>query len=189
LEWEAEIAVRCSNNDRRAQEELFKHYSAPMLGICSRYARNKDEAKDILHDGFIKIFTHISTFKGNCSLKTWMTVIFINTAITHVKKDRKFSYYEGDELESHLDHADHVDQETDVNLLEDIPVDEVLDFVQKLPEKYRVIINMYSIDGYSHKEIASVLNISEGTSKSQLSRARKMLMALIRDKKKVYEQV
>jgi RNA polymerase sigma factor (sigma-70 family) len=185
---ENDLVRKCKKGDETAQALLFNRYAAAMLGVCLRYARNKEEARDWLHDGFVKIFTHIASFKTESSLKTWMTSIFINTALSHLGK--AIEQHRHIQIEE-VDLADHVSEmnenELD-NILYSLSQEEVLATVQELPEKYRLILNLYCVDGFTHRAIADKLGISEGTSKSQLSRARKLLINLILQKKVMYEK-
>lgn len=178
---EAELIISCKKGDRAGQEQLFIRYSSRMMGICMRYTRNRDDARDLLHDGFIKIFNNIRNFKEESSLTTWMSRIFINTALSYLKsRHNKYSYLEiSDELAEIEDAVEEVPD----TLLQDLSSEEVLQMVQQLPDKYRLIINLYSIDGFTHKMIAEQLGISEGTSKSQLSRGRQLLLKTIRLKR------
>lgn len=161
----------CQRNDRNAQRELFEKYSSYMMGICLRYCGNEEDAKDVLHDGFIKVFDSIGKFKGNSKLSTWMARVFINLSLNRLRHGRlKHPHVEFD-LSKEVITPDHNKQEENTNK----NPEQVLAAVQNLPDIYRAIINMYAIDGMSHKEIAKTLDITVGTSKSRLSRAREML--------------
>lgn len=177
---ELEIIKGCQNNDRKAQELLFKKYHPPLLGICYRYSANTEEAKDILQEGFIKIFNYIKTFREESSLATWMSKIIINTAITQYNKN--------------LDYKSIIslnDSMKDPAVFDDIPyqefsTDEILGAIQELPDEFRTVINLYAIEGFRHKEISKMLNISESNSKIRYLRAKKLLlekMNNIKDKK------
>jgi RNA polymerase sigma factor (sigma-70 family) len=172
---EAELISRCRKDDRMAQEELFHSYAGKMMGICLRYTRNKDDARDLLHDGFIKVLTHIKGFKEESALTTWMSRIFVNTALTHLKSNyKKYIHLEpGDEM------AEDFEDELPDKLAEELSSEEVLEMVQMLPDKYRIIINLYCVDGFTHRMISEQLGISEGTSKSQLSRGRQLLSKMV----------
>ena len=163
---EEELIKRCKNNDRVAQKELFDIYSGKMMAICLRYCKNQEDAKDLLQDGFYKVLTKIKSFKGQSKLETWMTRIFINLSLNSFRHGRK--KYLHAELDDNI-------QEEEVEVTEERDPNKVLLALQELPDIYRIVINMYAIDGLSHKEISAMLNISEGSSKSRLSRARKLL--------------
>lgn len=154
-----------------------------MLGICLRYSKDIEEAKDIMHDGYIKIFLNINEFKGESSLSTWMTRIMINTAINQIRKRKKLNQnYDFDTLGLEINDQSNDLGEEDIK---DNTIEEVLKWVHQLPEKYRVIINMYAIDGMSHRDIANELGISEGTSRSQLSRARSLISKYIKERNRI----
>lgn len=164
---EEELIRRCKENDRQAQKELFDRFSAKMMAVCIRYCGNHEDAKDVLQDGFYNVLTKIGTFKGNSRLETWMTRLFINVALNSFRQ--KFKKYRHDEITD--DMPDEVIEEG----TEQYDTNKVMSALQELPDIYRVVINMYAIDNMSHAEIAKALRISEGSSKSRLSRARKLL--------------
>lgn len=143
-----------------------------MFGICLGYANDRDQAKDILQDGFIKIFASIENYNNNGSLEGWVRRIIVNTAIDYYRKSIK-------QLNNvDIEEAENMDGET--SILENIYEKELLSLIQKLPEGSRIIFNLFVIEGYSHLEISELLNISQGTSKSQFSRARLLLKEMIR---------
>lgn len=163
------IIERCKNYDRKAQKELYDVYSPILLGICIRYSKSRQEAEDILQDGFIKILTKINDFKGDGSFEGWMKRIVVNTAISHFHKNKKHNeIYDIDEI-----------NETDIKGhsfgSSDFTKEELLNVINSLPEGYKVVFNLYAIEGYKHKEIADMLNINQNTSKSQYSRAKDKL--------------
>ena len=165
----------CSKGDRKVQQELYSRFSSKLLAICARYARSVPEAEDILQEGFIKAFNHIKNFRYESKLETWLTRIMINTALNY---QRKKLY-----LFPMID-VDEVPLKEDENIsLSGFHFNELLTFVQSLPDGCRVVFNMFAIEGYSHKEISERLSISEGTSKSQYSRARQLLMQRINSEK------
>lgn len=143
-----------------------------MFGVCLGYANGRDQAKDMLQDGFIKIFASIKNYNNNGSLEGWVRRIIVNTAIDYYRKSIK-------ELNKvDIEEAENMDIET--SILENIYEKELLNLIQKLPEGCRIIFNLYVIEGYNHLEISELLNISQGTSKSQFSRARLLLKEMIR---------
>ena len=173
-----EILQECINGNAVAQSKLYKMFANKMLGVCLRYCNSVDDAKDIMQEGFVKVFTTLHKFKGNSSVTTWITRIMMNTAIDNFRKNKKLKFTESfDKYSNDQDFEDHTEV---VN--EPLSVDELLALVQKLPTGYRVVFNMYAIDEMSHREIANHLGISEGTSKSQLARARKQLQAWVNEK-------
>ena len=173
------LILNCKKQDRKAQELLFRKYSSAMLGICVRYLKNRDAAKDLLHDGFIKIFEKINSFNGNSSLHTWMTRIFINLSLDCLRKNMKHELR--DEFEIMEQYSIENYHENDVSI-GNVSGEQVMEAVIKLPIKYRVVINLFVIDEYSHKEISNILGIPEGTSKSHVSRGLKLMEKMLTSK-------
>ncbi len=167
-----EIIEGCARNERRAQQILYDKYSRLLLGVCLRYASDRAEAEDILQDSFLKIFFNIKEYSGTGSFIGWLRKVAVNTAITHYHKNLKFRY--------HIDIDEYVSVETGVNSFnEDIyTADELYSVLNELPAGYRMVFNLYAVEGYKHKEIAEMLGIDTNTSKSQYSRAK----AVIREK-------
>jgi RNA polymerase sigma-70 factor (ECF subfamily) len=168
---EENLIKDCLRRDRRAQQQLFDLYSAKMYGICYRYVRQPMEAEDIVITAFTRIFERIDQFKGQGSFEGWIRRIVVNEALTSLRKSRAMY------VETDLEKADF---EPDYDQLSDhLEAEDLLNMIGQLPPGYSVVFNMYAIDGYSHKEIAEQLGISENTSKSQLSRARVYLQKLL----------
>ncbi len=179
MDYLTEIIEGCKSGKRKYQEKLYKIFSKKMYAVCLRYTKNKEEAEDIVHDGFIKIFKKISSYKFKGSFEGWMKRVMINIAIERYHK-RNHLYLVSDIYETNSNIAINEG-------IENISAKELLDYIQELSVKYRTVFNLYAIDGYSHKEIAEMLNISESTSRSNLSRARKMLKEKIMDSTLVNE--
>jgi len=166
-----EIIAECKQEKAWAQEKLFKLFAPKMLGICRRYLVSVDDARDAMQDGFVKIFLNINKYEGRSSFNTWITRIMMNTAIDMVKKINKVQfvrddYFFNDELgpvEDDFIEPDGLNQQ------------QLLNLIDKLPNGYKIVFNMFAIEGLGHKDIAGILGISEGTSKSQLNRARAFL--------------
>lgn len=160
----------CKKGDRKAQESLYKALASKMMGVCMRYAKDTFEAEDILQMGFVKVFQKVSEFRSDGSFEGWIRRIMVNTAIeTYRKNLRSLNVVDIDEV------YDQPQSTFDMGKLE---LNDLMKLVQQLSNGYRIVFNMYAIEGYSHKEIAKELGISEGASKSQLSRAR----AILKDK-------
>lgn len=160
----------CKRKERKAQELLYQALASKMLGVCVRYAKDSFEAEDILQSGFIKVFQKVSEFRGDGSFEGWIRRIMVNTAIeVYRKNQRSLNVVDIDQV------FDEPQTMFDMSGLE---TKDLLKLIKQLPGGYRLVFNMYVIEGYSHKEIGEQLNISEGASKSQLSRAR----ALLREK-------
>ncbi len=167
-----QIIKGCAKHDRKAQKQLYERYSGFLLGICLRYSSDKAEAEDILQDSFLKIFFKINEFSGTGSFTGWLRKVTVNTAITHYHKNLKYRY--------NVDIEDFVSSETGISSFEEdyFTSDELFNVLNNLSAGYRMVFNLYAIEGYKHKEIAKMLKIDTNTSKSQYSRAK----AVIREK-------
>lgn len=152
----------CKQHDRKAQEKLYRDYSEQLFVLCLKYSANYEQAKDLLQDSFIKIFQNIEQFRGEGAFEGWMTRIVINTAI-------KRSKINGTHLRILEDYSEEIVEDLDD---EHLSLDFLIKIIQELPEAYRLVFNLYVMEEHSHKEIAEMLGISEGTSKSNLARAR-----------------
>jgi RNA polymerase sigma factor (sigma-70 family) len=173
---EDELIRGCLKGDRVSQKQLYEMHSAKMYAVCYRYVKDSMQAQDILITAFMKVFEKISQFKSEGSFEGWIRRIMVNEALSYLRKQR--SMY----VETDLDQAD---REPDYeNLANHLEAEDLLRMIADLPSGYRVVFNMYAIDGYSHKEIADHLGISENTSKSQLSRARTYLQKLLADQER-----
>jgi len=177
---EEDLIKGCLKRDGSAQKRLYDIYSSKMYGLCYRYVKDSMEAEDILVTAFMKVFDKIEQFKSEGSFEGWIRRIVVNEALTHLRRNR--SMY----LETELEQAD---REPDYNNLGDhLEAEDLLNMIEELPAGYRIVFNMYAIDGYSHKEIADQLGINENTSKSQLSRARVYLQKLLLDRESIGHQ-
>jgi len=156
-----------------------------MMGVCLRYSPNYETARDMVQDGFVKVYTKISGFKGESSIETWMTRIFINTCLSFINKaENKHVFL--DINDPVVQYKTEQESDTDSDLedsIKKLPVEKILEYINTLPDKYKIVLNMYSIDGYSHQQIAEALGIQVGSSKSRLSRARALLVETIKDRK------
>ena len=164
---EKEIIEGCKSNNPVAQRALFLRYGPVMLTVCRRYARHHMEAEDFAQDGFIKVFKYIRQFKGESALGTWIRRIMINNALKHISK----SAFKKEQIGIEINYDKNIDPGTYAKL----SAEEIMKLIEELPRGYRVVFNLYAIEGYSHKEIADMLNIGESTSRSQLLKARRML--------------
>jgi RNA polymerase sigma factor (sigma-70 family) len=162
-----ELIEGCKRQDRHAQCLLYEHFSGKMYALCCRYIKDKMEAEDVLVTSFTKIFARIDQFKNEGSFEGWIRKIIVNESLSYLRRNKNMY------LETDIEEAN---REPDYDQLYDqLEADDLLKLIAELPSGYRIIFNMYAIDGYSHKEIAEQLGITEGTSKSQLSRARATL--------------
>ena len=168
---EHDVIQGCIEGKRSRQKQLYEHFAGKMLGVCMRYAKDRAEAEDMLQEGFLKVFQGISKFKGEGSFEGWVRRVMVYNAINHYKhRSRKF--------QEDLDKED-IDAVYQDHILEKISAKEILALVQHMPEGYRLIFNLYAIEGYTHKEISEQLGIAVGTSKSQYSRAKQFMQGLL----------
>lgn len=165
------ILEKCKKGNREAAEQLYNTYSAKMFSICIRYSRNRAEAEDNLQDGFIRIFESIHQYAGKGSFEGWMKRIFINTSLEKYRKRNPIQL-----IEEYSD-FEVEDISTDITIPEEL----LMGFINELPEKYKMTFNLYAIEELSHKEIASMTGVTEGTSKSNLARARDILKRKINE--------
>ena len=170
---ESDLINGCLKDDRRMQEELYRRFSPRMYAVCLRYAGNAEEAEDILQEGFIKVFKKLVSFRGEGSFEGWTRRIFVNTAIEHFRRKRY--------LQPVTEKEENTIEGKYLSALDGLAEKDILALVQQLSPGYRTVFNMYVVEGYSHKEIADMLNISEGTSKSQLSRAKVILQDMVKE--------
>jgi RNA polymerase sigma-70 factor (ECF subfamily) len=170
------LIERCANNDRKAQAEVYQLFSGKLFALCLKYSKNYTEAQDNLQDGFITIFNKIGQYNSKGSFEGWMKRIVINTALQKYRSKNILSLV-----------TEEIPDEIIVEVDEDtVSLDFLLGIIQELPDRYRMVFNLYVLDGYSHKEISTKLSISEGTSKSNLSRGRFILKEKI--KKNQFDQ-
>jgi RNA polymerase sigma factor (sigma-70 family) len=177
---EEAILQGCIKNNPSAQKALYHKYSAKMLVVCYRYAHNREDAEDMLQEGFIKIFYQIHTFENRGSLEGWIRRIIVHTCINHLKKNKRFN-------ESvDLIHATSI-QVREESIPSIIQAKEIVECIRLLPLGYRTVLNLYAIEGYAHKEIAQMLDIEESTSRSQYTRAKAMLEDVLTRKNIMYK--
>ena len=169
---ESDLISGCINGDRKMQRELYERYSAKMFGVCLRYAGSTEEAEDILQEGFIKVFKKIGSYRGEGSFEGWIRRIFVNTAI---EQFRRKTY-----LQPITEREENSVEATYLSVLDNLAEKDIVKLVQQLSPGYRTVFNMYVVEGYTHRQIAEALGISEGTSKSQLSRAKIILQELVK---------
>ena len=167
-----QIVQGCINKNPIAQQRLYDKFSKKMMGVCLRYCDSKDEGEDVLQNGFINVFENIKTFKGAGSLEGWIRKIVVNTALTNLRRNKKLK--QNVELESV-----EFSLEDTTNYGDNYGAKELLKIIQTLPIGFRTVFNLHAIEGYSHKEIGEMLGITEGTSKSQYSRAKIHLQKLV----------
>lgn len=170
-----DFVERCLKGDRQSQKKLYEMFYGKMLSACSRYAENRDEAKDMLHDGFIKVFLNLDKYNFKGSLEGWIRRIIVNTAIDYTRKKKtNYSDFENEPSES----EDESQAIIEIEKANQIKAEIMMELIQKLSPAYRTVFNMFVLDSYTHKEISEELGISEGTSKSNLSKAKLKLKKL-----------
>ncbi|MDH4474003.1 MAG: RNA polymerase sigma factor [Fluviicola sp.] len=180
---DTELVVACKDQIRQAQQELFARFVYMMKGICLRYAHDEAEAEDILQDAFIRIFGKLDQFNETGALGAWIRRITVNTALESYRKRKSVKQ----QLVKALDLKD-LHPSTNDGIIEQLNAEELVKKIQQLPPGYRAVFNLYAVEGYTHPEIGELLGISEGTSKSQYSRARLMLRTMI-DEELSQEQI
>jgi RNA polymerase sigma factor (sigma-70 family) len=163
-----ELIKRCKAGERKAQELLYKQFASKMLGVCFRYATDKMEAEDMLQNGFIKVFQKLADYRGEGSFEGWIRRIMVHSSIEYYRKHHKMMQ---------VVDIEEAGSETSSNPLATakLAAEDLLMLIRQLSPGYRIVFNLYAIEGYSHKEIAAIAGITEGASKSQLSRARSIL--------------
>ena len=166
----------CIKNNATAQEALYNRFSPRMLGVCYRFAKNREDAEDMLQEGFIKVFTQIHQYRNEGALEGWIRRIIVHTCINILKKNKKFS----DSVDIIHANSVHVKEEIIPSIMQ---AKQVVECIRTLPIGYRTVLNLYAIEGYSHKEIAGMLDIEESTSRSQYTRAKTMLEDILIKKK------
>lgn len=177
----SDIIRRCKHGDRKAQEAIYNLLAGKMYAVCLRYCSNAEEAKDVLHDGFVTVFTKIKQFQSSGSFEGWVRRIIVNHALERYRSINKSPVMDQiDDIAYQL--AAEPEAELDAEQLSE---DDLLTMINELPQQYKVVFNLYAIDGLSHKEISDMLGIAEGTSRSNLLRARSILQKKVNEKIKL----
>ena len=166
----------CLKNNAAAQEALYSRFSPRMLGVCYRFAKNREDAEDMLQEGFIKVFTQMHQYRNEGALEGWIRRIIVHTCINHLKKNKKFS----ESLDIIHANSMHINEEMIPSIMQ---AKQVVECIRMLPLGYRTVLNLYAIEGFPHKEIAAILDIEESTSRSQYTRAKAMLEEILIRKK------
>ncbi|MBK5720563.1 sigma-70 family RNA polymerase sigma factor [Dysgonomonas sp. Marseille-P4677] len=163
------LIAGCKRGESWARKQLYEIHAPVMMSVCMRYINNKETAKDILQDGFIKVFTKINTYSEIGSLGGWMRKIFVTTALEYLRQSNALK------LSINIEDCDDKIEYIDTSVVDRLSAEELLSCIGELPDGFRTVFNLFAIEGYSHKEIAEMLNIKESTSRSQFVRARKTL--------------
>ncbi|MFB9862047.1 sigma-70 family RNA polymerase sigma factor [Rufibacter immobilis] len=168
---ETDLVIALQQGDAKAQRLLYERFAGPMMGVCLRYLKNEMDAEEVLINGFMKVYQHVTRFEQKGSFEGWVRRIMVNEALQHLRKQEPMH------LTIEKEHI-HLASE-DASADSDMSAEEMMALLLELPAGYRAVFNLYAIEGYSHKEIAEMLHITEGTSKSQLSKARAMLQRML----------
>jgi RNA polymerase sigma-70 factor (ECF subfamily) len=166
---ELELIAGCKRGELWARKKIYELYASAMMSVCMRYINNKETAKDLLQDGFIKVFTKIDTYSGFGSFKGWIRRVFVTTALEYLRRNDALR------VSSDIDGFNDTIENMEASVVDQLSADDILACIAELPNGYRIVFNLYAIEGYSHSEIADMLNINESTSRSQFIRARKVL--------------
>ncbi len=177
---EQTIIAGCLHSDAASQRELYNRYSPKMLSVCYRFAHNREDAEDMLQEGFIKVFTQMHTFQNKGAFEGWIRRIIVHTCINFLKKHKKFS----DSIDLAYATTLSVKEETMPSIMQ---AKQVVECIRLLPMGYRTVLNLYAIEGFSHREIGNMLDIEESTSRSQYTRAKAMLETVL-IKKRIIER-
>ena len=173
------LIKQCANNDRKAQKEIYQLFAGKLFSICLKYSKNKQEAQDNFQDGFIVIFDKIGQFNFKGSFEGWLKRVMINTVLLKYRKKNVLNIV-----------TEEIPDEVIVDVDDDeISLDFLLNLINELPDRYRMVFNLYALDGYSHKEISEMMQIAEGTSKSNLARARAILKQKIEIHQKAQQSI
>jgi len=170
---EQRLIAGCIDGKPWAQKQVYELHASAMLSVCVRYVNNRETARDLLQEGFIKVFTKTHTYSGTGSFAGWIRRIFVTTALEYLRQNDALKQSES------IDDYNHSIEDVDVSVLENISANDLMQCISELPDGYRTVFNLYAIEGYSHAEIGNILNINENTSRSQFMRARKLLQKTV----------
>ncbi|MDB5256327.1 MAG: Sigma-70 region 2 [Chitinophagaceae bacterium] len=170
---EKDIIKGCKKSESSSQQVLYNLYKQKMYGVCLRYISDKDEAKDVLQDGFVKVFQNFAQYKGDGSLEGWIRRVIVNTALTYLRKKKKI-VFEPLTTDEQLSDSNSQEQSTALSEI-DFTEEELLATINLLPDDFKIVFNLFCLENYSHKEISELIKINENTSRSRLNRARHLL--------------
>lgn len=172
---EQELITACRQGKAWAQRKVYEQYAPSMMSVCFRYVNDRETARDLLQDGFIKVFSKIDSYSGSGAFGGWVRRIFVTTSLEYLRQ------HDALKQSDNLEEIGHSIENEDETALQKLSAADLMQCIGQLPEGYRVVFNMYAIEGYSHAEIADILQITEATSRSQLMRARKLLQKAVAD--------
>jgi RNA polymerase sigma-70 factor (ECF subfamily) len=170
---DSQLIIACKKQDRNAQKALYERYAPVMMAVCMRYCREEEAARDLLHDGFIRAFTHIGSFSGKGSFEGWLRRIFVNLALENFRKEKQKNRFL--EEYSYISAHESDEEADDLPDIKNISHEEILQMIRELPPGYRTVFNLFIFEEMSHKEIAQLLGINEAASRSQFFRAKTIL--------------
>jgi RNA polymerase sigma factor, sigma-70 family len=168
-----QLIAGCKKKDTWARKRLYELFAPAMQGVCVRYVNDKETARDILQEGFIKVYTKINSYSGLGSFEGWMRRVFVTTALEYLRNTKNIRHQM--DIEDYREVTDNFQ----VSVLDQISADEIVQCIQELPTGFRTVFNLYAVEGYSHAEIAEMLNVKEASSRSQYARARQILQSKI----------
>lgn len=174
---EEQLIEECRKNNPKAQRALYDRYAKRMTAVCLRYCGDYETARDLMHDAFVKLFNNLDSYQGNGPFEGWVRRIFINTSLEYLRKNDL------------MRNASNIDEEfqletNEPSILQQLSAQDILNLIQQLPTGFRLVFNLYAIEGYSHTEIGQMLGINEASSRSQFSRARQQLQKMIQQQNK-----
>jgi len=164
------LISQAKKGNQRSQHELYELFAPKMLSVCRQYIMRREVAEEVMLGGFLKVFTHLNSYKNEGSFEGWIRRIMVNESISQLRKDKKLLFNEDVEVENTKNHVTYIETELEVN--------EIQKLIDALPEGYKTVFVLYAVEGYKHSEIAELLQVSESTSKTQLFKARKMLQKI-----------
>ncbi len=173
----AGLITRVKKGDRKAQHELYQMFAPKMLSVCRQYVKSNDLAEEVMLGGFLKVFTHLTSFGAHGSFEGWIRRIMVNESISYLRKEKKLFFKDESAIENSMDHVAYIESELEVN--------EIQRLIDSLPNGYKTVFVLYAVEGYKHSEIAELLQISESTSKTQLFKARKLLQTKVTKENKI----
>ena len=174
---ERQLIEGCIRGESKARKMMYELHAPSMMSVCSRYVCNRETARDLLHDGFVKLFTKIHTYSGAGSFNGWVRRIFVTTALEYLRRNKRLKFGVDDEQ------MDIQEEVPDISLFDHLSTEDLLGLIARLSDKYRIVFNMHAIEQYTHKEIAQKLEINENTVRSQYIRAQQMLQGMLRKEK------
>lgn len=170
-----EVVSQCLQNNAAAQKQLYQHFASQMLALCYRYTKDSNEASDVLQEGFVRVFKNLHQWKQDGELGAWIRKIMVNSALNWLRDKKRMQWLN----DGHI--GDDYDSASVITPIQEMEARQLADLIRQLPGGYQAVFNLHAIEGYSHIEISKMLNISEGTSRSQYLRARKQLVELIKN--------